>query len=275
MKIILVVSDSWLFKPRFVETLFDSRASDFVLVGLTPAKFRHLSWMELLKKHWILLGCWGFLSVSFLTFWFRISDQFARRFSLLESRSVRTVCIRHGVSFQSVDDINSRDFLDEVQRLQPDLILNLGNQIFRKEILSIPRLGCVNKHCSLLPEYAGMYPTFWALLNGEDRVGATVHFMDERLDAGDIIRQEEIPVPPGATVMGLWEACYQLAARLTLEVLEDLEAGKAMRTPMPQGGSYHSFPERADVETFLERGLRIRRGLRSHSVLEETGRVNG
>ena len=61
--------------------------------------------------------------------------------------------------------------------------------IFKKELLKIPRYGCINLHCSILPKYAGLLPSFWTIYNKEEKIGSTVHYMDDKIDNGAILGQ--------------------------------------------------------------------------------------
>lgn len=257
MKIVLIVSDSWLNKPGFAEKVFSQSAKDIAFVALNPAKFKHLTWSDILYKHLILLGPVGFFLYSFLTVLFGILDVLAQHIPTVTPRSVKTVALRHNVPIDHVEDINSRAFLDKLKEIKPDIIFNLSNQIYKKEILAIPSKGCINVHGSLLPRYGGMYSAFWAMLHGEKEVGVTVHYMDEKLDAGDIIQQEAIPIKPDSTALGLMTECTDLAADLVLKAFDDIDRNKVQSRPMTGDKSYFSFPEKKDVEAFRKKGLKV------------------
>ncbi len=257
MKIVMIVSDSWLFKPEFAEKIFSKRAGDIAFVALNPAKFRHMTWKDIIYKHWILLGPAGFFIYSLLTITYGFLDIIARYLPFITPRSVQTVASRYKVKFGPVADINSRSFLEKLEEIKPDIILNVSNQIYKKEILEIPSKGCINQHYALLPRYGGMYPFFWALLNGEKEIGVTIHYMNEQIDAGDIIRQESIPVKSGITAMGLWNECNDLAIDLTLAALDDIEHDRVQARPMSGEKSYFSFPEKKDMTTFRKKGLKV------------------
>jgi methionyl-tRNA formyltransferase len=94
--------------------------------------------------------------------------------------------------------LKEEETLQLIRTLSPDLILvNSFNQIIPKAIITIPRIGVVNFHPSLLPKYRGATPTVWALVNGEKETGVTAHFIeDEKIDCGRIITQEKIKIEP-------------------------------------------------------------------------------
>jgi len=93
-------------------------------------------------------------------------------------------------------NINNNQFVEKVRdELKPDLIVSVNfDQIFKKEIINIPEKGCINIHASLLPKYRGRAPLNWAILNGEEETGVTVHYINEGIDTGKIILQEKIEI---------------------------------------------------------------------------------
>jgi methionyl-tRNA formyltransferase len=118
-------------------------------------------------------------------------------------------------------------------------------------LLSVPRSGFLNVHPSLLPHYRGPYPLFWMLRHGDRRFGATIHFMDEQLDTGDIAAQAEVDLPDGVSGEEADSALSQYGAELLLEVLHRLGNHQLYRRAQPPGGSYFSAPQAVDftIET--------------------------
>ena len=125
---------------------------------------------------------------------------------------------------------------EAVERLReeaPDLIVVAAfGQILSKEILDLPRLGCVNVHASLLPAYRGAAPIQWAVINGEEKSGVTIMQMDEGLDTGDILLQEEIPLAADETGESLYNKMASLGGKLLVKALPMIEQGTI--TPIKQ-----------------------------------------
>jgi methionyl-tRNA formyltransferase len=132
-------------------------------------------------------------------------------------------------------------------------------QIFGKELLRLPPLGCINVHSAVLPNYRGVLPTFWALANGESSTGVTVHYMTPGIDGGEIIDQRIIPIGADETLRSLMVRCKVAAADAILETVSRLEDGSISTSPNPPDeGSYYSFPQREDVLQFKAQGRRLR-----------------
>ncbi|WP_089944230.1 methionyl-tRNA formyltransferase [Candidatus Entotheonella palauensis] len=110
---------------------------------------------------------------------------------------------------------NVNRYVDEIKRLEPDFIFSIQyRRLLRPEILAVPHRGCINLHFGLLPRYGGCYPVAWAILNGESQAGATLHYMTERFDEGDVIAQCSVPVRPHTTARALFDALSEAGAAL-------------------------------------------------------------
>jgi methionyl-tRNA formyltransferase len=132
-------------------------------------------------------------------------------------------------------------------------------QIFRRELLELPRLGCINVHSALLPHYRGVLPTFWVLANNEPETGVTVHRMAADIDGGEILVQRRVPIEPEETLHSLMRRCKAVAADAVLEAVDRFRTDRVEALPNPADeGSYYSFPGRADVLRFRALGRALR-----------------
>jgi methionyl-tRNA formyltransferase len=112
--------------------------------------------------------------------------------------------------------------------------------ILPKPVLSAPRLGCLNIHASLLPRWRGAAPIQRAILAGDAETGVTIMQMDEGLDTGGILLQEPVAIGPEETAAGLHDRLAGLGARLVLEALDGLAAGRLVARPQPAAGVTHA-----------------------------------
>lgn len=136
---------------------------------------------------------------------------------------------------------NNVEFIEEIKALQPDVICVVAyGKILPKEILDIPRLGCINVHGSLLPKYRGAAPIQWAVINGEKVTGITTMYMDVGMDTGDMILKEEVNIGEDETTGELWDKLSDVGAKLLVETLRQIENGNAQR--IPQGEEFTMAP---------------------------------
>ncbi len=125
--------------------------------------------------------------------------------------------------------VRAEEFVTILKEIAPDVIVVVAfGQILSKEILEIPKYGCLNVHASLLPKYRGSAPIQWAIINDEKETGITIMKLDTGVDTGDMIKKKVIPIDKKETGESLFEKLSQLGGPMMLEVLDELEAGVAV-----------------------------------------------
>ena len=140
--------------------------------------------------------------------------------------------------FQPQKVKNNVEFIEEVKKLNPDLICVVAyGKILPEELLNIPKYGCVNVHGSLLPQYRGSAPIQWAVLNGDKKTGITTMFMNAGMDTGDMILKEEVQIGEDETTGELWDKLKIIGAQLLVKTVKSIEDGTVKRTPQPEEGT--------------------------------------
>ena len=148
---------------------------------------------------------------------------------------VKEAALSHGT--EVLQPVKSGDpaFVERLRELAPDVIVVIAyGHILRKKVLDIPKLGCVNIHTSLLPKYRGAAPINQAVIDGCEVTGVTTMLMDEDMDTGDILLQEEIPIDPKETAGTLFDKLAAAGADLIVETLQGMKQGTI--TPKKQEG---------------------------------------
>ncbi len=129
----------------------------------------------------------------------------------------------------------NKEIVDTLKDINPDIICVVAyGKIIPKEILEIPKYGCVNVHPSLLPQYRGSAPIQWAILNGDKETGVTTMYLDEGMDSGDIILQTKTLIDKDETSGELWDRLSKIGAELLVETLEKIENKTAPRIKQPK-----------------------------------------
>ena len=131
--------------------------------------------------------------------------------------------------------VREPEFVETLRKIGPDVIVVAAfGQIISKEILEMPRYGCINVHASLLPAYRGAAPIQWAVINGDKESGVTIMRMNEGLDTGDMIDKVVVPLDENETGGSLFDKLSAAGAKLCAEVLEKLENGTAVFEKQPE-----------------------------------------
>lgn len=153
---------------------------------------------------------------------------------------VHKYCIDNNIPILQPDKIRKNiEFIDKLKELNPDIIVVVAyGKILPKEIIDIPRLGCVNVHGSLLPKYRGAAPIQWSVINGDTVTGITTMYIGEGMDTGDMLLKQEVVIEPNDTYGTLYEKLKNIGASLIVKTLDDLEN----ITPEKQTDDYTMAP---------------------------------
>ena len=168
-------------------------------------------------------------------------DQPKGRGLKLQPPRVKEIARRENLPVLQPERARDEAFLRDLRALQPDLIaVTAYGQILPGTILDLPRFGCLNVHTSLLPKYRGAAPIQWAILDGESSTGVTLMKMDEGLDTGGILAQEETPIHPHDNSQTLHDRLGKMGAALLVKTIPDYVAGRLDPQPQPEKGVSHA-----------------------------------
>ncbi|WML43655.1 methionyl-tRNA formyltransferase [Neobacillus sp. PS3-40] len=153
-------------------------------------------------------------------------DRPVGRKRILTPPPVKVEALKHSIPVYQPEKIQQKEELEKILVLKPDLIITAAfGQILPKELLDAPEFGCINVHASLLPELRGGAPIHYAIIQGKEKTGVTIMYMVEKLDAGDIITQIEVPITDEDNVATLHEKLSEAGAKLLSETLPQLLEG--------------------------------------------------
>jgi len=177
-------------------------------------------------------------------------DKPAGRGRKLQSPEVAVFAKEHNLHLVQPDDIISKDFFDSIRNLEPDacIIVSYG-KIIKKELLDLPKHGFINVHPSLLPKYRGSTPIESAIMAGETISGVTIMKMNERVDAGDIILQEEFDIGPDDNYADVLNKVTKVGPGLLLKTLKMIEDRTARYSP--QDESRATFTKKIEKQDLL------------------------
>ncbi len=162
-------------------------------------------------------------------------------------RSVQQLAEKEGIPFLT-SDINLPENIAVVEKIAPDFILSFYyRNMIKPNVLAIPRRGALNLHGSYLPRYRGRVPVNWAVINGETETGATLHYMVEKPDAGDIVDQEKVAISFTDTSFDVFNKVTEAAVTVIRRAWPLLVTGAAPRIPMDlKAGNYCGGRKPAD-----------------------------
>lgn len=157
-------------------------------------------------------------------------DKQKGRGKTLQLTPVKECALKHNIPVLQPVKIKNKEAIEALREYPADIfVIAAFGQFLSEEILSMPRLGCVNIHASLLPAYRGAAPIQWAVINGEEKTGVTIMQMekvDRGVDTGDMLLKKEIPISPKETGESLYEKLMTAGAELIVEALPKIEKGE-------------------------------------------------
>ena len=165
----------------------------------------------------------------------------------LQPPPVKELALHLGLPVIQPPRVNAPDAVERVASLRPEFLVVVAyGQILGKALLGAPSRGAVNLHPSLLPRHRGPSPVAWTILEGDRRAGVSTMLLDERMDAGPVLLQRDVPLLPSATRGEVEDHLGRIGAGLVVKTLQGLRAGTVH--PVPQDEAAATYSRRIDRE---------------------------
>lgn len=153
---------------------------------------------------------------------------------------VKECALSHQLPVIQPVKLRTGEYYDMLRDCNADVFVVVAfGQILPKEVLDMPRLGCINIHASLLPKYRGAAPIQWAILNGDEETGVTIQQMNEGVDTGDILSVVKYRIEATDTADSLFDKLCELSGPLVVQTLSGLEKGEIVPTPQNEDECSH------------------------------------
>lgn len=249
ISVLFITEDDPLYVIQFFDVFFKEYSRENIdVIGITVVDAFHEPIWKTAKR---MLNFYGF--IDFVRLGFRFLGV------KLAGRSIRKVAQKYEIPIVPTTSVNNSSYIEIVKQLNPDVIASVAApEVFKKPILNVPTLKCINIHSGRLPVYRGMMPNFWQLLNGEPYATITIHEMAEKLDAGGIIATKEFELKQSDSLDRVIVGTKQAGARLMNEVLSNFYSMSEQITALDMSdASYFSFPTSTDVRALRQRGHRM------------------
>jgi methionyl-tRNA formyltransferase len=156
-----------------------------------------------------------------------VTDKPAGRGLQMQSSPVKTLALEHSLKVMQPLKLKDPEFIDELRSLQADLFVVVAFRMLPEIVWSMPPLGSVNLHGSLLPKYRGAAPINRAIMNGETETGVTIFFLQQEIDTGRVLVREKMPIGADATAGELHDAMMELGAKVLVQAIDSIADGNA------------------------------------------------
>ena len=162
------------------------------------------------------------------------ADKPAGRGRKLNESDVKKYALSKNLNILQPKNLKNEDFLEELKALNADLQIVVAFRMLPEAVWKMPKFGTFNLHASLLPQYRGAAPIHWAIINGETKTGVTTFFIDDKIDTGEIILQEEIAILNNETVGTLHDKLMFLGADLVAKTIDLISDGNIITKKQPE-----------------------------------------
>jgi len=257
MRILVITEEDEFYLPLSIDYLLKNCSGDIVEVvcasnPLLPSKLKAAC------KFFNAFGFGPILSQGIRVAKAKVLDAFPSLNFTNQYYSVKRICEAYNIPYSHSKNINAPNFLQHCQELNIGLIASISpTQIFRENLINLPKHGCINIHTAKLPKYRGLYPTYWAMACGEKTVGISIHYIEKGIDTGKIIFRDDVEIPPHTTLDYMLKITKLKGAELLVKAIKQITEG-TVQAFYPEGkGSYFSFPTPESYKKFRNRGYKL------------------
>ncbi|WP_295229332.1 methionyl-tRNA formyltransferase [uncultured Chryseobacterium sp.] len=181
-----------------------------------------------------------------------VADKASGRGQKVNQSPVKIFAAGHHIPVFQPEKLRNPEFLEELRKLNADVFVVVAFRMMPKVLFEMPRMGTFNLHASLLPDYRGAAPINYAVINGEEKTGATTFFINEKIDEGNILLQEELDILPDENAGNLHDRLMEMGAGLVVKTLDGLADETIQERPQPQvehpKNAYKIFKEDTKIQ---------------------------
>lgn len=163
-----------------------------------------------------------------------VADKASGRGQKVNQSPVKVYASENNLPVFQPEKLRNPEFLEEIKKLEADVFVVVAFRMMPKILFEMPKMGTFNLHASLLPDYRGAAPINFAVINGEKKTGATTFFINEKIDEGNILLQEEIEILPDENAGHLHDRLMEMGARLVVKTLDGLAENSITEKPQPE-----------------------------------------
>ncbi len=261
INVVIVTQKDNFFIPINIEKIIKNNIKDVILIGVNVIKskgainskklyfFKGFGFIESIKYAFLIIFQMlkDLVDIIFL---YKIFDG---------TKSIKSVCYKNNVEYIELVNPNSNSYLEYLKYNKVDLLISFSAPIiFKEKLLKTPKYGCINLHCSLLPKYSGLMPSFWTLYKNEEFTGVSIHYMDSEIDNGKLLNQQIIKIPKDISIFNLICLTKNIGGELMCRTIKEICHGNHMVKPNKQDKKYYySWPTIKQMNEFIRNGQKF------------------
>lgn len=250
MRIVIITQDDPFYLAKNIDYLIINLPSNAIISGCIVSDVSPFGKKEPFEKKVLkTLSIFGFKFFLIYSLRYLVA-------LLSKANKVKSVLKKHKIPRIELEgSINSASSVERIREYSPDLLISIGgNEIFKRPLIELPELGCLNLHTAPLPKYRGLMPSFWVLKNQESTTAVSVFYVDDGIDSGPILVQETVEIN-GQSQEELINQTKKLGMDCILKAISKIQANDiATMLNDDDQMTYYSFPTKDDVREFRRVG---------------------
>lgn len=260
LRVFIISQEEPFYIPKVIQYLAVHQNDNFEIVGATRLQphRKNKTMKDWLLERTQIYTYWELFITSCFFIYCKIVFKILAKIGFDNPYSVKHIYAKSSINEIETNDINCPFYLTKLRELNIDVVLSISPpQLFGRDLLNLPSKVCLNAHGTLLPRHRGVFGSWWMLFNQDKEIGTTIHTMEEKLDAGEIVWQKEVPMPESATQYAIAYHTKKIMSEGLVETLDKLNAQSIESIASPYQESYHRAPTKEQGKAFHKRGLRV------------------
>lgn len=260
IRVFIISQEEPFYIPKVIRYLAQHQNEHFKIVGATSLQphRKNKTMKDWLLERTQIYSYWELFITTCFFIYCKVWYKLISKFGVFNPFSIKSIYQKYNINEMDTDDINSSTYLQHLKNLDIDVILSISPpQLFEKELLKMPKIACLNAHGTLLPRHRGVFGSWWMLYDGDKEIGTTIHTMVEKLDAGKIIWQKEMPLPTNATQYSIAYHTKKIMAEGLVETFNQISTNGLLVIQSKYQESYHRAPTKTQGNDFHKKGLRV------------------
>ncbi len=260
LRVFIISQDEPFYIPKVIRYLIEHQNESFTIVGATRLQphRKNKTMKDWLLERTKIYTYWELFITTCFFIYCKVWYKLLSKVGVFNPYSVKSIYRKNKIIALPTTDINGINYLNNLKKLDVDIILSISPpQLFEKELLNLPKMACLNAHGTLLPRHRGVFGSWWMLYQNDKEIGTTIHTMVEKLDAGEIVWQKEIPMPKNATQYAIAYHTKKIMAEGLIEVLANYAKNEVKIITTKYKESYYKAPSKQQGKDFHQKGLRV------------------
>ena len=258
--VFIISQDEPFYIPKVIAHVLANQGEDYTIIGacrLKPHR-KNKTMKDWLLERTKIYTYWELFIVFHFFVYAKIWLKVLAKIGVHNPYSVKAIYQKYNIHESNTSDLNDPKFVAQLKSMNIDIVLSVSPpQLFEAPLLKVANKVCLNAHGTLLPRHRGVFGSWWMLNENDAEIGSTIHSMEEKLDAGEIVWQKAVPMPSNPTQYSIAHCTKKLLAQGIIETLGTINKDELVAIPKRYNESYHRAPTKEQGRAFHKAGKRV------------------